>query len=707
MPIQDLRKPLEVQTVLSGAAAILATLSLSASTVGAQTWTTRDPVLERIWRTGISESRIERIAQPLIDSIGPRRTGGPAHSAAHRWAVQLLKSWSISARIESFGVDSTGFGWERGITHVDLIKPRLRSLDGAPFGGSPGTNGPIDAPVVVYPEYTSYEQLQEWLRTVRGKFVAFNVPPPTCRPDSHYEKFGRPGALDRLNALRDQAVTEQRRRAPLTGFTYRQLEEAGPAGVLQSLGSGPYGVGNYETSVPYIGLSCEDYGLVYRLASNGQGPVLRLDSRARKLGPMEVLNTIAVIPGKDLRGEFVMLSAHMDSYEGGAGATDNASGVAVMLEAMRLLREAYPQPKRTIMLALWGSEEQGLEGSKRFVSRYPEIVSNLQVLLNQDHGTGRIVEISDQGIAGLATRLSSWITRLPHELSRELKLTTPGAPSGSDDYHFAMAGAPAVDLTPIPWDYSPLTHHTTLDTFDKLVFEDLRTNAVLVAMLAYLAAEDPLRVPHQSRSDARTAGPATISAVADVLSGNSLQDDRHGPFINDAAVPPALVRVFGDHFRICTISGACAPAGFRQQRPESARVMSLDLSGNLPETGATNRGTVHSDLTLLRAYWADRERYANARAIPVGTSVSAERVDLRFPIAGKEHLLQFGPSSDVPAGPGTTAGTITRTSETRWSLRSGPNSIGRLWDLSDPLAPRDRGLYRFTYDLLFRVGPTF
>ena len=690
-----------MQTVLRHAA-IIATLSLSVSSVSAQTWTTRDPVLERIWRSGISNSRIERIAQPLVDSIGPRRTGGSAHEGAHRWAIQLLQGWGISARTEVFGVDSNSFGWERGITHVDLIKPRIQSLDGVPFGGSPGTNGPIEAPVVVYPEYSSYEQLQKWLRTVRGKFVAFSVPQPTCRPDSHYEKFGRPGAVDRLKAARDQAFTEQLRRAPLTSFTYYQLEEAGPAGVLLSVG-----VGNYATSVPFISLNCEDYGLVYRLAANSQGPVLRLDSRARKLGPMEVVNTIAVIPGKDLRGEFVMLSAHLDSYEVGAGATDNASGVAVMLEAMRLLREAYPQPKRTIMLALWGSEEQGTEGSKRFVNRYPEIVSNLQLLLNQDHGTGRIVEISDQGIGGLAPQLSSWIARLPDELSRELKITMPGVPSGTDNYHFAMAGAPALDLTPVPWDYDPLTHHTTLDTFDKLVFEDLRTNAVLVAMLAYLAAEDPARVPHQSRSGARTAGPVTISAVADVLPRNSLRDDGQGPFINDAAVPPALVRVFSDHFRICTISGACSPAGFKQQRPESARVMSLDFSGNLPESGATNRGTVSSDLTLLRAYWADRDRYPNARAIPVGTSVSAERVDLRFSIAGKEHLLQFGPSSDVPASSGTTVGTIARTSETRWALRSGPNSIGRLWDLTNPSAPRDLGLYRFTYDLVFRVGPTY
>jgi hypothetical protein len=290
-----------------------------------------------------------------------------------------------------------------------------------------------------------------------------------------------------------------------------------------------------------------------------------------------------------------------------------------------------------------------------------------------------------------------------------LKLITPGTIAGSTDhYHFRMAGAPALDLTPVPWDYARLTWHTVLDTYDKLVFEDLRTNAVLVAMLAYLAAEDSARVPLQRTPVAAPAGSAAVDAVTEVVAGHSLQDDSQGPYIHSAGVPPAFVRVVADHLRICTIAGACATsAGFTQETPASARAMLLDLSGDIPGTGATDRGMVRSGLTLLRSYWADRDRYPNVRAIPVGTSVSLARVDLRVSIGGVEHLLQFGAATNGPSGQGTTLGTITRTSETRWTLRSGPNSVGRLWDMSAPSAPRDLGLYRFTYDLLVRIGPTF
>jgi carboxypeptidase Q len=181
----------------------------------------------------------------------------------------------------------------------------------------------------------------------------------------------------------------------------------------------------------------------------------------------------------------------------------------MMLEAVRILRQAYPNPKRTIVIALWGGEEQGLNGSRRFVAMHPEIVDNVQAVFNQDNGTGRVQNISMSGFVDAGAAFGSWMARLPSQLSNQINIINPGTPGtgGTDHVSFVCAGAPAFNLNAISWDYGTSTWHTNRDTFDKIVEEDIRSNATLAAMLAYLASEHPERLSRNKRSTGQIPWP--------------------------------------------------------------------------------------------------------------------------------------------------------------------------------------------------------
>jgi Zn-dependent M28 family amino/carboxypeptidase len=223
-------------------------------------------------------------------------------------------------------------------------------------------------------------------------------------------------------------------------------------------------------------------------------------------------NTIAEIKGSEKPEEYVMLSAHFDSWDGGTGATDNGTGTLVMMEAMRILKKMYPNPKRTILLGHWGSEEQGLNGSRAFVEDNPAIVQNLQALFNQDNGTGRVVNISGQGFLHAYEYMGRWLSRVPSSIRDQIETRFPGSPGGggSDFASFVAAGAPAFSLSSNSWSYGNYTWHTNRDTYDKIVFDDVSNNAILTAILVYMASEDPQKTSREKSilpSNPRTGEP--------------------------------------------------------------------------------------------------------------------------------------------------------------------------------------------------------
>ena len=552
----------------------------AASPVSAQQTASPDPTIARIWRLGMDSSHLQSLAHTLFDSIGPRLTGSPGIREASDWVINTYRSWGIEARREQYG---TWRGWRRGVSHIDLLSPRVRSLEGTMHAWSPGTRGrPVTAEAIVLPKFRDSAEFVAWLPKAKGKIVLLSPAWPTCRPSEDWMRFSTPESMARMDTViaqmqRDWSVANGADGKPDSARLYRgtgyslalgtgtlgmRLEKAGIAGMISSrtklsgfpnpldpqaaggrggrggrggaaggaggasargggpaasLASGadgrgagaPQGAGGwgtieifetYNTTAPAVTLTCEDYGLVFRLAEHNEHPRVRLDLDAQLLGEQPAFNTIGVITGSEKPNEYVMLSAHFDSWDGSSGATDNGTGTLMAMEAMRILKSAYPHPKRTIMVGHWASEEQGLNGSTAFTEMHPEVMKGLQALFNQDNGTGRVQSLSGAGLTDMGGHLKSWYSQLPRFFTDSLSPNVvswsfndapTGNPGGTDGAVFACFGTPSIGMGAVGWNYGTYTWHTNRDTYDKIVFDDLKHNATLAAMLAYAASEDP------------------------------------------------------------------------------------------------------------------------------------------------------------------------------------------------------------------------
>lgn len=576
-----LLRPLSAARTTVGAATLAAACLLPVGTVSAQrpagaaagpvggtvplAFPTDDPVLKRLWTLGMDSSQTERLAQVMFDSIGPRLTGSPGFASASDWVVAQYKQWGIDARRDVYG---TWRGWRRGLSHIDLVGPRPRSLEGTMLAWSPGTKGrPVTAEAIILPKFRDSTEFVRWLPQARGKIVLLSPAFPTCRPSEDWARWATPASKGRIDsimaAIQADWAPDTRDSTKLyrgtgrsmglgTGTLGMRLEQAGVVGMITSRtklsgfgggaggrggfggpgGQGPAPAGNmsgggpaasvrtaagappqgaggwgvieifetYNTVAPAVTLTCEDYALVYRLAENGQKPRVRIDADAELLGEVPAFNTIATIRGVEKPDEYVILSAHFDSWDGGSGATDNGTGTLMAMEAMRILRLAYPRPKRTILVGHWASEEQGLNGSRAFATDHPEVLRGLQALFNQDNGTGRVQSLSAAGLTALGPHLRDWYAKLPsfytdslsaNVVSWSFRDVPTGNPGGTDGAVFSCYATPSIGMGAVGWNYNTYTWHTNRDTYDKVVFDDVKHNATLAAMMAYLASEDP------------------------------------------------------------------------------------------------------------------------------------------------------------------------------------------------------------------------
>ncbi len=455
-------------------------------------------VIDQIVKEGNENSQLEKLAHELLDGIGPRLVGTPQMLKANEWALAKYKNWGIAARNEKWG---EWRGWERGISHIDMVYPRVKSLDATQLAWSPGMgNQTVTAELVILPEVADSVAFKAWLPKVKGKFVMISMAQPTGRPDYNWQEYATKEEFEKMKAARTAQTTAWQQRIKNTGYTAKTLpvalEEAGAAAVIINNWSAGFGVdkifGANTKKVPTIDIALEDYGLLYRLTESGMRPKISVHTESKELGVVPTYNTIAEVKGTSKANEYVMLSAHFDSWDGGTGATDNGTGTLTMMEAMRILKKVYPKPKRTILVGHWGSEEQGLNGSRAFVEDHPEIVKNLQALFNQDNGTGRVVNLSGQGYAKAGEYLTRWLSAAPSYLRDSVKTSFPGAPGGggSDFASFVAAGAPGFSLSSLSWSYGNYTWHTNRDTYDKIVFDEVRRNAILTAIMIYMASED-------------------------------------------------------------------------------------------------------------------------------------------------------------------------------------------------------------------------
>jgi hypothetical protein len=486
------------------------------------------PVLARIIAEGFRHSQVDVHARMLADTIGARITASPADRQARSWATARLREWGLAVHEEAFPF---GRGWSIEDAEVRMVAPRLLRLRSVPIAWTPATAGTIEGDVVVASLRTPAD-LAAWHGKLAGRIVLVSAPeapqdataaPFTCWSDDDLRQADhfRPPAddtawLDTVNRQLAFAVTRDAWLKREGAIAWVRMASASNG----SVGGEGYGFRiGHTPALPGVELAAEDYRRTMRLAANG--PVrlaIRSDVRFHDEDP-NGNNLLADLPGRDAHAGTVMVGAHLDSWAAGDGAADDGAGVAVAMEAARILAALHLPTKRTIRFALWDGEEQGLFGSSAYVAehlaiRAPEadpdrrlagpFFSNRTVIghrpgygaltayFNLDNGSGRIRGVYADGNLSAVPILSRWLAPVAsmgtaHVIAR--------GNSGSDHDPFAQAGLPAFPLVQDDLDYDSVVHHTNLDTYDHLRVDDLRQAAVVLAFLLVQAADDDVRLP--------------------------------------------------------------------------------------------------------------------------------------------------------------------------------------------------------------------
>lgn len=465
-----------------------------------------NPTIESFVSEIKNNNQLEKISHELLDGIGPRLVGSPQMDQAADWAIKTFNSWGINSRREDYG---TWKAWERGLTHVDMTYPRAKNIEATQLAWSPATKKAINAEVIAMPVFTTEAEFKAWLPKVKGKIVLMSQNQRYGRSDYQYKEFGTEELYDKVTTQRKADNDAWANSIKVTGHNNNTLpvvlEQNGAAAVAISYWTGIMGAnrifGAKTKNIPMIDISNEDYGMLYRLAENGTAPKITLNAQSKHNGVAKTYNVVGEIKGTEKPNEYIILSAHFDSWDGAQGATDNGTGTVAMMEAIRTIKKLYPNNKRTILICLWGSEEQGLNGSRAFVEDHPEIVKNTQAVFNLDNGTGRVVNINGSGFKESYEYMTRWLAGAPNEVTKHIKTDYPGLPSGggSDHSSFVAAGIPGFMLSSLNWGYGTYTWHTNKDTYDKIVFEEIQSNAILAASLVYMADQEETLVNRDRR----------------------------------------------------------------------------------------------------------------------------------------------------------------------------------------------------------------
>lgn len=456
-----------------------------------------DAMIQRIWEEGMERSQAASLSQVLVDSIGPRLTGSPGMDRGQDWLLSVYKKFGVEARKEQYG---TWNSWKRGAAFAQMTEPRVKPLEVNMLSWSGSTGGKWEeAQVIAIKPYATPDEFRAWLPSVKGKIVLASAPRLTCRAPMQVAQFSMPATQVSLDSAQAALGQQYAGMTSRVRTFYDDVKAAGAVAVFESNFSNFPGIDKIfgsprNSALPTFDVSCEDYGMLFRMATNNQGPKVRLMAESEHLGERPVFNVVAEIKGAVRPNEYVLLSAHFDSWEGSGGATDNGTGTITMLEALRIIKATLPRPSRTILVGHWSGEEQGLNGSGAFAADHPEVLSGLQFAFNQDNGTGRIISMGPSVLPENGPILAGYLSAMPAALTQWIRLQgVSGVGGGSDHASFLCHGAPAVNLSALGWDYNNTTWHTNRDSYDKIMQDDLKQNATLTAMLVYLSSEDPNR----------------------------------------------------------------------------------------------------------------------------------------------------------------------------------------------------------------------
>jgi len=468
-------------------------------------------------------SEIMRTLHVLTDLYGPRLTGSPNLKAAGEWAVERMKAWGLTnGRLEPWDWGQPGWVNERFSAH--LVAPVKDQLVGEVLAWTPGTNGAVAARAfqLEWPERPTLGELNAYLETVKERIggrivlagrairVPVNFSPPAKRSDDEAMRArfdperaaggrGGRGAGARPAPMSAAEISRRIDEFLVANRAVLRVNDAGREhGQIVAFDNRTRDV---TRVLPTVVMRNEDYGRITRLLADGL-PVELEFNIVNRLYPegRTAYNAIAEIEGSDKNDEVVMLGGHLDSWQAATGATDNAIGCAVMLEAVRILKALNVQPRRTIRVALWSGEEQGLLGSRAYVRQQfgtfeepKPPFSKLSAYLNIDNGTGRVRGADVFGPPEAATVIRNALKPFSDLGVAGAIAINSRAIGGTDSTAFNNAGLPGINFRQDPIEYDTHTHHTNLDTYERVVEDDVKSSAAVVAAVLYeLSMRDEL-----------------------------------------------------------------------------------------------------------------------------------------------------------------------------------------------------------------------
>lgn len=489
-------------------------------------------VVARLLDEGTNHSEVMVTAEYLADLIGPRLTNSPAMRKAEDWTQARFRDWGLS-NVHKEGFDF-GRGWSIERSSVRMITPRPILLTAIPIAWTPGTNGPVTADVIVAP-IAKERDFDKWKGKLAGKIVMVTRPTDGSEPGAApFRRLSGEdlGKLDNYQQPKyDPEATD--RRLKRLDFAKKMdaflKSEGAVAYATQARADGKlvhgegylFGVGETPT-VPGIEIAAEDYRRLARLAKAGIAPKVEIDTRvAYDDSDPKAYNIIAEIPGTDPKAGYVMAGAHLDTWVAGDGAADNGAGVAMIMEAARILKTTGVRPKRTIRFALWSGEEQGILGSLAYVeqhlasrgspgdppatglaryygwsNRWPITTkpgySELAAYFNLDNGTGKIRGIYAENNPGVVPIFREWLSPFSGMGATTVAIQKTG---GTDHVFLQAVGLQGFQFIQDPLDYFTRTHHTNLDTFDHLKGDDMRQASVIIASFLLNAANADKALP--------------------------------------------------------------------------------------------------------------------------------------------------------------------------------------------------------------------
>ncbi|HEY6951606.1 MAG TPA: M20/M25/M40 family metallo-hydrolase [Bacteroidota bacterium] len=502
--------------------------------------------LAKIKDEGMNHSQVMDVLSYLSDVYGPRLAWSPEYREAAEWASSKLKEWGL-ANVHFENTSPVGRGWTLKEFSAEAVAPRAFPLIAYPKAWSPGLKGTVRGPAV-YLQAKDEADLAKYKGKLKGAFVLLSDP---IQLKAHFTPDGVRLADSTLLDLANASATGGRRRAPFDSSRIQRFLQSAQlnaakiefcenegAVMLLDASRGDFGTVFVQSAaiprapksiqdmfgprlaayspdapkiLPQVTVASEHYNRIVRMLEKGQNVRLEMSLQVEFTKADSGFDIIGEIPGTDLKDEVVMVGGHFDSWHGGTGATDDGTGSAAAMEALRILKATGLQPRRTIRIGMWEAEEEGLLGSASYVARHygerkggdrlgggtittlPEH-EKFDVYFNHDNGSGRLRGVYLQGNEDARPIFRAWLAAFGDPTAQTITISNTG---GTDHLSYDAVGLPGFQFIQDPIEYETRTHHSNMDVFDRVQADDMKQASTMMAFFLYEAATRDAKFPRK------------------------------------------------------------------------------------------------------------------------------------------------------------------------------------------------------------------